>query len=465
MILIGGIKLVNWLEEAKKRENEIIDMVSEWVKINSVYDEDTIEDGSPFGKGVREAFDFILDKGKEDGLETLDDEGYACHLDYGEGKEIVGILGHVDVVPEGDDWILPPFSGQIEDGYVNGRGTQDDKGPVVAAYIATKIIKELNLPISKKIRMILVGNEEREWKCVKHYFKKYPHPDTGFTPDGDFPLVYGEKEIEVINFDGEYNCDTVEVLEAGTAANSVPDYAMALIINNTEKIKKAFEKFLKEKKLNGEAKKVGGSVELRVFGISAHGSTPEKGLNAAIYLLEFLSGNTDNEMIKHFYKMFQHYDGRGMKIDFIGDKMGALTTNLGIIDYKHGKFKVTMDLRYPLEIDTLNLENKLQESCKNDNFNINMTQLANMKGLYLDLESPLLKTLVKAYVDQTGDDKTKPMILGGGTYARATDNIVCYGMLFPKSENRFHQKNERVKTSDLVMATAIYAQGIYELAK
>lgn len=458
---------MNWLEEAKKRENEIVTMLSDWIKINSVYDEDTIEekDNKPFGKGVREAFDFILAKSQADGFATVDDDGYACHIDYGEGDSIVGILGHVDVVPEGDGWIHPPFSGKIEDGYLYGRGTQDDKGPVVASYIAMKMIKEMGLPISKKIRMILGGNEEREWKCVKHYFEKYPHPDTGFTPDGDFPLVYGEKEIEVLTYEGEYECETIEIIEGGTAANSVPDYAMALIIKDKEKIKKEFEAFLQEKELKGEAKLVGGGLELRVFGISAHGSTPEKGLNAAAFLLEFLAENTDNAMVKHFYRLFSHYDGRGMGIAFTGDKMGALTTNLGIVDYKHGKFKITLDLRYPLEIDHENLAQKLKESAENEKFKISLKQMANMKGLYLDLESPLLKALTKAYVDQTGDNKTKPMVLGGGTYARATDNIVCYGMLFPESENRMHQKNERVKISELILATAIYAQAIYELAK
>lgn len=241
--------MLNWLEEAKKRENEMVQELSLWLQNNSVYDPATICKGAPFGKGVKEAFDFILDAAERDGFESVNDDGYACHIDYGAGDTIIGILGHVDVVPEGDGWKYPPFSGKVVDGFIHGRGSQDDKGPVLAAYYAMKILKDSGLPVTKKIRMILGGNEERDWKCVDHYFKTFPKPDFGFTPDGDFPLVYAEKEIKMFEFTGVYPDTTLLSLHAGTAPNSVPDHAAAVLDVDSSSIIPPFEEYLKANNL------------------------------------------------------------------------------------------------------------------------------------------------------------------------------------------------------------------------
>lgn len=457
--------MINWMKEAQEREQDIVNTLSDWIKINSVHDETTAGPGMPFGKGIQEAMEFILEQGKKDGFKTVNDEGYACHLDYGDGEEIFGILGHVDVVPEGDDWTYPPFSGKVVDRKMYGRGTQDDKGPVIAAYYAVKIIQDLGLPISKKIRIILGGNEERDWKCVDHYFKNFPRPDLGFTPDGDFPIVFGEKEIKIVSYTGEYASDTVVSFEGGTAANSVPDYAKAVVTINNAEIKQTFATFLADKKLEGTVSEVDGNLQFEIFGISAHGSTPEIGVNAAVALLTFLAKVTDNKMVAHFSNIFSHYDGSGLGINFTGDKMGSLTANLGIIEYKDNAFKFILDIRYPLENDKADMEAKITKSAENPNFSATATEIAFKKGIYLDIDSPLIKTLHKAYIDFTGDTKTKPIVLGGGTYARATDNIVCFGMLFPESTNSMHQKDEAVDLDELIKATAIYAQAIYDLVK
>ena len=168
---------MQWLQEAEKRKDEMVQSLCQWLKINSVYDSTTVGEGAPFGRGVKEALEYIVDLAEKDGFAAVNDEGYACHIDYGQGDKIVGILGHVDLVPEGDGWKYPPYSATVADGRIYSRGTQDDKGPMMAAYFAVKIIRDLGLPISKKIRLILGGNEERDWLCVDHYFKKYPRHD------------------------------------------------------------------------------------------------------------------------------------------------------------------------------------------------------------------------------------------------------------------------------------------------
>lgn len=456
--------MIQWLEEVKKYEQELVQLICGWVKVPSVYDESTIQANAPFGKGVADAFDFILKQADKDQFKNVNDEGYACHIEYGEGDVIVGVLGHADVVPEGDGWTNPPFSGLVQDGKIYGRGTQDDKGPIISSYIAMKIIRDLGLPISKKIRIIIGGNEERDWQCVDHYFKKYPKPDLGFTPDGSFPLVYAEKVISVYECKGVYKNDVVVTFKGGNAANSVIDHASAQVKLAKAEIESAFNTFLQSENLVGSLSE-DEYTTIIIEGVSAHGSTPEVGVNAGIYLLKFLSQITNNEMIQHFSKVLACSDGSGLNIKYQDDKMGALTMNVGIMEYIDGNYRFVLDTRYPMAVNREAMHQAIEQTTCLEKYQGTCDQISFKEGIYLDLKSNLIQTLYKAYTDQTQDFESKPIVMGGGTYARAANNLVCFGMLLPNAEELFHQKDEAVKIQDVLLATAIYAQALYELAK
>ncbi|MBP8785252.1 MAG: dipeptidase PepV [Synergistaceae bacterium] len=455
---------MQWLQEAEKRKDEMVQSLCQWLKINSVYDSTTVGEGAPFGRGVKEALEYIVDLAEKDGFAAVNDEGYACHIDYGQGDKIVGILGHVDLVPEGDGWKYPPYSATVADGRIYSRGTQDDKGPMMAAYFAVKIIRDLGLPISKKIRLILGGNEERDWLCVDHYFKKYPRPDCGFTPDGSFPLIFAEKEIQMYAFTGKHSSDSIISLKGGTAPNSVPDKAVA-VIKPGEGIKEAFDTYLQDHKLKGSCVEKPEGLELHVTGIGAHGSTPEVGVNAVVHLMKFLKAQTGDAMISHFADVLGGYNGEGLGIDFESKISGKLTANLGIASYEDGAYRFVLDSRYPMEVDIPKMKASIRAKTTGLPWESNMEETGFKKGIFVDLDSHLVKTLLKAYVDHTKDTESKPLAIGGGTYARATENVVCFGMAFPHTEPLAHQKNENVVIDELVLATAIYAQAIYELAK
>ena len=65
------------------------------------------------------------------GFETKNFDNYAGHADYGDGEQVFGVLGHLDVVPVSPTgWVEPPFSGAIRDGVLYGRGVLDNKGSV-----------------------------------------------------------------------------------------------------------------------------------------------------------------------------------------------------------------------------------------------------------------------------------------------------------------------------------------------
>src|SRR5690606_4825158 len=162
---------INWLEEVMKRKEQLIKDTQDFLKIKSVLDEENGTPAAPFGAGIDEALQYLLARGREEGFTSKNVDGYAGHLEMGSGDELVGILCHIDVVPEGDGWSSDPFGAEIHDGKIVARGALDDKGPTMAAYYAMKIIKELNLPLSKRVRMIIGTDEESDWRCVDHYFK------------------------------------------------------------------------------------------------------------------------------------------------------------------------------------------------------------------------------------------------------------------------------------------------------
>lgn len=181
--------------------------------------------------------DFALELAAKDGFITKEVGNVAGHAEFGQGEELVAALGHVDVVPVGDDWSHDPFDPILKDGKVFARGSADDKGPAMAAYYAMKIIKELDLPLSRRVRMIYGSDEESGMSCVERYFETEEQPTMGFVPDAEFPIIHAEKgisELDISFKDGEKegNADFRLIsFESGARYNMVPDHAKAVLEN------------------------------------------------------------------------------------------------------------------------------------------------------------------------------------------------------------------------------------------
>ena len=156
---------------------------------------------------------------------------------------------HVDVVPEGDGWSVDPYGGEIKDGKIFARGAIDDKGPTMAAYYAMKIVKDLGLPLSKRVRMIIGTDEESDWRCVDHYFNHEEMPTMGFAPDADFPIIYAEKgitDVEIRQQPIEGTKGSVQLISfvSGRRYNMVPDLATAVLEFHSETdIKNKYDQF------------------------------------------------------------------------------------------------------------------------------------------------------------------------------------------------------------------------------
>lgn len=456
---------INFKDEVLKRKDDLIKDLQTLIQINSeltTFDPNRV--GAPFGEGNKEALDWMLALGDKDGFNTENVDGYAGHIELGSQSEYVGIVGHLDVVPAGSGWSHPPYGAEIHDNKMFGRGTEDDKGPTIAAYYAMKILNELNVPLSKRVKLIVGIDEESGWRCVNHYFKKYPEvPVSGFIPDADFPLIYAEKGIVRVNIEGKYNNSELVSFTGGLRDNMVPDKALATITNTSVEVKKLFSKYLSDNKLVGTYSLEGSLVHLEIDGISAHGSTPEIGVNAIHLMNNFLlSINVNNELTTLIDTYLSNEtDGTKLGINYLDEEMGALTVNLGVLEVNENNFKVVLNVRYPNGV----VFEELFASLVNTFKDLSVTYNHHQKLLYNDPKSSLVETLMGVYRKHTNDHEAQPITIGGGTFARALPNVVAYGPHFPGKPSFIHQKDEYIDVDDLILATIIYTEALYELAK
>lgn len=454
--------MIDFKSEVLKIKDQMIEDIKMLCAIPSTQDDNTVAEFAPFGKANRQALDAMLKIGKRDGFNTEDVDGYAGHIDIGEGDETFGILGHLDVVPVNKvGWDSNPFEVVIKDDKLYGRGVADDKGPLLAGYYAAKIINSLNLPVKMKIRVIFGCNEELGSRCVKYYFSKKPYPKMGFTPDASFPVVYGEKAGCEFVIEGNVEKGGLIYLSAGNRANIVPETCEAVICGNYKQYIDSYKNFLSMNNLTGDIEEEGNHTKLVLKGKSAHASTPEEGMNAVVYLCKYLATVVDNKLVDFILEYLDDYNGKKLGIDHVG-VMGPLTLNLGIISYCKENFKLTLDLRCPHDMDFDNMISRFQTVCANYGFN----ETHNIgEALYVDPDSKLIQTLHKAYVNVTGNTVNQPQTMGGGTYAKSMPNCVAFGAEFLGEDNLIHGNNENIKIESLLKATEIYCQAIYNLIK
>lgn len=466
---------MNWEAEVIRKKDNLIQDTQSFLQIESVLDEEGGTAGKPFGEKVDEALQYMLKKGQDEGFKVKNVDGYAGHIEYGEGEDIVGVLCHVDVVPAGDDWTTPPFSADIRENKIFARGAIDDKGPTMAAFYALKMLKDAGLPLSKKIRIIIGTDEESDWRCVDHYFKHEAMPQIGFAPDADFPIIHAEKGIidAIVSFTYEQSEENkryiLKQFTSGMRLNMVPDEAHAIVAaandHDAEALKTAFAAYLAENQLTGETNHTADGLTFTLKGVSVHAMEPANGTNAGIHMANFLCAHELDERGLAFTSQINalfDQDTRGQKLGIAckDDISGDLTLNVGTIRYSQNEeAKLGLNVRYPVTADGEEVKKGI-ERIKG----ATIEKFDNSPPHHVSKDHPLVKTLQRVYEEQTGDP-AHLIAIGGGTYARSLEAGVAFGPLFPGRPDCAHQKDEYIEIDDLLRATALYAQAMYELAK
>lgn len=427
---------------------DMVDTLQQLIKYDTT--KSKAQPNAPFGVGNRQCLDYVLNLANDMGFETYNCDGYAGHIDFvGSGKGVVGILGHLDVVPanQADGWIVPPFSGQIVDGKLYGRGTMDDKGPMVACLYAVKALKDSGYIPTKTIRLIFGCDEESGMQCMEYYFSKVPYPDVAFSPDGDFPVINREKGIyqHDINF-GKLN-DNILDISAGTRVNVVPNHACATLRGIYD--------------ITADGAEVvhdNGNTVVTTKGVNAHASTPQEGVNATWLLFDILAGIFDDD------KVLQYISNR--LCDYSGTKWGiassdqhsVLTCNIGTVHYTDNQLVLGMDIRYPVTLCQADMVKLIQ---LNTPYSFVATHSA--EPLFVPADSHLVSTLLDVYNKATNSN-LEPLAIGGGTYSRCLPNCVAFGPLFPQEPQTIHMPNELIILDNYRTMAEIYLEAIYRLS-
>ena len=489
-------------ELLEKNKEEAVKTLAELIRFKSpAGDPVKSEDGEvyPFGQGVQDAFAYTMAKAEEMGFESCDVDHYGGHIEWkgekpaesGDGSEsqdqeaemvpadeTLGILAHLDVVPEGDGWEHGPYSGDIVDGYIWGRGTTDDKGPLVASLYAMKTLKDAGYVPAKNIRLIMGLDEETNWNGMTYYFDHMPKPDFGFTPDGDFPVLNGEKGIMSFKIAAKLKRTTLKGLElrklsGGSAVNMVPESARAVVNDQDPKMYDKIREMAEQYEMtSGHAlsiQKMGKSLAISAKGQAAHGSTPEKGVNAISILIGFLGQlNFVNEDLCGFFDFYNDCigmvsDGSKLGCAMEDEPSGKLSMNPGILEYDGQAISVTCDIRYPVTHTSDEVYDLMMK--KVDEYGLGVLKCEDRAPIYFDPDSSMIKVYMDCYRDVTGDTEHGPIVIGGGTYARTAKNLVAFGALFPGDPDLMHQRNERLSLDRFYQMMRIYTEAIYRLTQ
>ena len=443
---------------------DVLDDIATLVAIDSVEDLDAAAPGAPWGPGPKEALDAALNIAQRLGLKPTDADGYIGFADLpGESDAQLATIAHVDVVPAGPGWTCDPFTMERRDGYLIGRGTLDDKGPLVLTLYMARYFAERPERPRYTIRCIVGANEETGLADVEYYNEHYPQPAFLFTPDAEFPVCCGEKGgFSATITSAPVAGGAIVELEGGTAGNAIPSLAHAQVRADVAALPPADN--IEVERLDD------GLVRLTAHGIGGHASLPEGTRNAIGMLVDYLWENDIySEDQKPFLEMerlvFGSTDGSTLGIAATDDVFDPLTCIGGTVATVDGRFEQTIDSRFPKSTTAEHLERTVRALA--EEHGCTLTVDLSMPPFYVDPSSPEIQTCIQTYNDLTGKDK-KPFTIGGGTYARDFANAASFGpeepdLVDPEWVGQMHGPDEAVSEQLLKDSLAIYIEAMARL--
>ncbi|MGN0968262.1 MAG: Sapep family Mn(2+)-dependent dipeptidase, partial [Oscillospiraceae bacterium] len=422
------------------KEEDLIAAVTRLCAIRSVKGE--AAPGAPFGPGPAAALDEALKLADEMGLTTKNVEGYVGTADLNEKDTVLHILGHLDVVGEGTGWtVCEPYEPKVADGSIYGRGTSDDKGPMVAALMAMQCVKDLNVPLTHNARVILGTDEESGSEDIAYYYSKEPYAPYTFSPDADFPVINIEKgfyrptftmawepETEgprVVSFHGGFRLNVVPA-EAECVVEGLPMrglYAVAMKVGQATGVE------FRIKHLENDR------IQIKALGQGGHAMEPEKSRNAITALLSVLyvcplkEDLASTRAVRALFELMPPKDtrGAGLGIDQKDELSGELTVAFTMLDMDDRGITGRFDSRVPICANEENCKKVTEASFAKYGY----TCTGHMDAPHhTDANSPFVQTLLKCYEQYTGE-KGQCLAIGGGTYVHDIPGGVAFGPVMP----------------------------------
>lgn len=459
-------KVNEWIDA---HMDELVNDIKDLCSIASVNGEPV--DDMPFGEKACQALNRAMELAKKYGFETKNYDNYVATADFDSSlPHTLDVLGHTDVVPAGEGWtVTEPFNVIEKDGKLFGRGTSDDKGPLLCALYAMRAIKETGTPLSKGVRLIMGSDEETGSSDIRHYYEKEDEAPYTFSPDAEFPIINIEKGQFRGTLSKDYKKETelprLLSLDAGVAFNAVPQKARLKFEGlNDDEIRAAADEIEAECGVSIQVEKDG---EVEITGQSAHASTPETGKNAglaAVLLINKLplSDGVVKRLLLSLSRLFPYgvTDGSGIGIDMRDEESHDLTCTLDLFHVDETHMEFTFDSRTPIMANKENCEDKARKSVENAGFDWSTPGMIPPHAVAGD--SSFVKTLLSAYEEVTGL-KGECLAIGGGTYVHDLKNGVAFGAILPGVDTHMHGADEFIDIENLKAAAKVYANAIEKL--
>lgn len=457
-----------WLDA---HEQDLIEDIKTLCAINSVQGE--AEEGKPFGEGPYASLNRAIRFAKDYGFAVTNYDNYVGTADYDPSlPRSLDILCHTDVVPAGEGWtVTEPFTVIEKDGRLYGRGTSDDKGPLMASMYAMRALRECGVKLKKGVRLIMGANEETGSEDIAYYYKKEPEGEMTFSPDGYFPII----NIEKGQFRGILSKDVTEdkglprvlSLDAGVAFNAVPQKAVIRFEGldlAQDTVKTAMQDVAET---CGVEISASGEQEITVIGKSAHASTPEGGKNAGLAAMILITRLPlhESEMLtalRQIPVLFPYgvTDGSGIGIKMSDEDSHDLTCTLDLYHVTPTHAEFTFDARTPVMATKENCEDVAAASVKAAGLDWSTPGM--IPPHVVSKDSDFVRKLLASYEEVTGREG-HCLAIGGGTYVHDLKNGVAYGAVFEDVDTRMHGADEFFDLDNLMAAAKVYADAIVRL--
>lgn len=407
------------------------------------------------------------------------------------GAPVLGLMVHGDVQPvDADAWSVAPFSGKADETYVYGRGSADDKGPLVQALLAMKALAQSGVPRTHTVRLLVGSDEESANTDVTTYLKTHPAPDYTLVLDSNFPVVVGEKGWNSLSVTTDPASErpgvtkpySVFFISAGLAASIVPDRA-EVKLRWKEGATPAWQPLMDtinaaprppDTRVVMQAQ--GDTLWIVAYGHSAHaGVNLEGGRNALVALARVLAGKLPSggadDLLAFVRAAGIDIYGTGLGITDRNPLWGRYAVNIATIKPDANDAKrstLTINIRRIPSRTGPELKTKMEEYVaafnKRTGASLTATGFYDDEPLGFNPNAKIVRRLLADYGATTGTKNPKPAISGGGTYAKRLPNSIAFGMWFPDKPYPGHDVDEKNPIADLQKGTRVLIHALVDIA-
>jgi len=464
----------------KNYQEEMLESLRLLVKHNTVAKTGVPSTDNPIHQAFKKD---LAQQAKRLGLDYVD-HGYVVVIGLGDNEERLGLITHGDVQPaNASKWIKSPFELDTtsEPGKLIGRGTEDDKGPIVNVLYAMKTIKQLNINLKKRIELYVYMAEESDWQPLKDYIKQHSLPQMNITLDAEYPVVTAEKGYGslTMTFPDETlitKQSYISKFTGGFFGSQIPEDAEVIIDNATKALFTTIKMRAElHDKIAYDFLFENDRLIIKALGKSAHSSKPEDGVNAISHLSQLLDfqrwpNNASGALVNFINDNLglSLYGEKFGNIAYTDSFMGAMSVQATVLKQLEYGIELNINTRRPRGKSAKQLKSEISEVIRHWQ-QVNQVTLKDISTKvgepFIQTKAPQISTLLNVFSHYTGIVDAKPISIGGGTNSRLFPTAVSFGPSMPGKEYSGHSEHEFISYEQFLLNLKMYTAVLIELTK